>query len=69
MPPRQVQLDYSGEPLIWDSAFRNGTLAAIARIGVSVEKALGSPQDIEGAVAKGDYYVVQSRPQVGLENG
>jgi len=28
----------------------------------------GAPQDIEGAVVKGRFHVVQSRPQVGLHN-
>lgn len=65
-PPRQAELDYSDEPLVWDEAFRTGLLAAIARLGVAIEETLGEPQDIEGAVAKGEYFVVQSRPQVGL---
>jgi len=65
--PRQVDLDYTQQPLVWDEAFRHDLLAAIARIGLEVEKACGSPQDIEGAVAGDDYYVVQTRPQVGLE--
>ncbi|HTL16480.1 MAG TPA: PEP/pyruvate-binding domain-containing protein, partial [Patescibacteria group bacterium] len=67
-PPRQVEADYSEERLIWDSEFRESLLASIARIGVAIENSLGSPQDIEGAVAKGEYFIVQSRPQVGLEN-
>ena len=37
-----------------------------AEIGDEVEKALGCPQDIEGAYSKGEYYVVQTRPQVGI---
>jgi alpha-glucan,water dikinase len=64
--PRRTELDYSGEPLIWDETFRNGLLAGIAKAGLAIEKAMGSPQDVEGAVSKGEYYVVQSRPQVGL---
>jgi alpha-glucan,water dikinase len=63
-PPREAHLDYSDERLVWDADFRTGTLAAIARIGMAVEEALGGPQDVEGAVAKGEYYVVQARPQV-----
>jgi alpha-glucan,water dikinase len=65
-PPRHVELDYSEEPLIWDESFRNGLLSAIATMGLSIEQTLGSPQDIEGAVSKGEYFVVQTRPQVGL---
>ncbi len=65
--PRREPLDYSDEPLIWNTEFRSDLLKAIARLGIAVEKTLGSPQDIEGAVCKGEYFVVQSRPQVGLE--
>jgi alpha-glucan,water dikinase len=64
--PRKVDLDYTCEPLVWDEAFRQNLAAAIARIGLEVERTSGSPQDIEGAVAGGKYYVVQTRPQVGL---
>ena len=66
-PPRHVELDYAQEPLIWDEGFRNGFLTAIARIGLEIERLSGSPQDIEGAVSQDHYYVVQTRPQVGLE--
>jgi hypothetical protein len=64
--PRQVTLDYTREPLIWDEAFRNTMLSTIGRIGLEIERAMGGPQDIEGAVSKERYYVVQTRPQVGL---
>lgn len=63
--PRRADLDYSQEPLVWDRSFREQLLTAIANVGIVIEQILGSPQDIEGAVAKGEYYVVQSRPQVG----
>jgi alpha-glucan, water dikinase len=68
-PPRKELLDYSNEPLIWNAEFRSATLTAIAKLGIEVEKALGSPQDIEGAVRKGEHFIVQSRPQVGLGQG
>lgn len=64
-PPRRTCLDYSEEPLVWDGNFRNQLLASIARLGLAVESALGSPQDIEGAVARGKYFLVQTRPQAG----
>lgn len=35
----------------------------LASIGEYLEKSLGSPQDVEGAVVGGDVYIVQSRPQ------
>jgi alpha-glucan,water dikinase len=64
--PEHRLLDYRNEKLVWDPNFRDELLRSIARVGLEVEKALGSPQDIEGAVAGGQLYVVQTRPQVGL---
>lgn len=66
-PPTEKAVDYSKEPLIWDEGFRRDLFASILRIGLEVERVSGSPQDIEGAIAQGKNYVVQSRPQVGLE--
>jgi alpha-glucan,water dikinase len=66
--PERHLLDYRGEKLIWDAAFRDELLRGIARIGVEVERLLGSAQDIEGAVAGGKFHVVQTRPQVGLQD-
>jgi alpha-glucan,water dikinase len=65
---QETVLDYSKEPLVWDAPLRECTLGAIGRLGLAIEKALGSAQDIEGVVAKGEYFVVQTRPQVGLQN-
>jgi len=64
--PREAQIDYSQERLIWDETFRNELAANVARAGLEVERACGSAQDVEGALANGKYYVVQTRPQVGL---
>ncbi len=66
--PVKVNLNYTEEALVWDENFRNKFLINIAAIGASVEKVLGGPQDIEGAYTNGQYYVVQSRPQAGLEH-
>jgi alpha-glucan,water dikinase len=67
--PRQQLVDYTNEPLVWDETFRRNLLDAIGKVGLEVERACGSPQDVEGAVAGGQCYVVQTRPQVGLEPG
>jgi alpha-glucan, water dikinase len=64
--PRQVVADYTQEPLVWDDKFRFKLLAALARIGQELERICGSPQDIEGVISQGQYFVVQTRPQVGL---
>jgi alpha-glucan,water dikinase len=66
-PPRSELLDYSEEPLVWDERFREELLGGIAALGRLVEKALGGPQDIEGAWAKGTFTLLQARPQVGLD--
>jgi len=66
-PPKKSLLDYTGDSLVRDRVFRLEMLRTIAQIGLEVEKVCGSPQDIEGAVEGGKYYVVQTRPQVGLD--
>lgn len=67
-PPRKVPLDYIKEQLLWDEDFRRNILIPIIRIGLEGEVAFGGyPQDIEGAYSKGQYFVVQTRPQVGLK--
>lgn len=68
-PPRKVRLDYAEESLVWSEGFRKDFLITIARIGTMVEEVMGSAQDIEGAYSKGRYYVVQTRPQVGIGTG
>jgi alpha-glucan,water dikinase len=66
--PRGVSLDYAGDSLVWDESFRKGLLTAISDIGTVVEDVMKYPQDIEGAYSKGQYFVVQTRPQAGIEN-
>ncbi|MDY6952014.1 MAG: PEP/pyruvate-binding domain-containing protein, partial [Thermodesulfobacteriota bacterium] len=67
--PRRVCLNYAEELLLRDDGFQQEFLATVARLGTVVEQALGSAQDIEGAYAGGTYWVVQTRPQVGMEDG
>lgn len=62
--PAQSFVDYTAEPLVNDAKFREGILRKIAEVGIAVEKALGSAQDIEGVVMGGEVFVVQTRPQV-----
>jgi alpha-glucan,water dikinase len=66
--PRSISLDYSQALLLWDENFRRNLLTGIASIGTIIEEVLQYPQDIEGAYCKGKYYVVQTRPQVGIED-
>ncbi|MCL7029689.1 hypothetical protein MKW94_003641, partial [Papaver nudicaule] len=60
----KVVVDYSTDPLIMDSNFRNKILSSIARAGHAIEELYGSAQDIEGVVKDGKIYVVQTRPQM-----
>lgn len=62
--PKDIGLNYSEERLVWDNGFREKIILKISEIGTIVEKVFSSPQDIEGAYADGQYYVVQTRPQV-----
>jgi alpha-glucan,water dikinase len=64
--PAKSLADYSGEPLVWDNTFRTDILKRLTELGVAVEAAFGGPQDIEGVVSGGKYFLVQSRPQVGI---
>jgi phosphoglucan,water dikinase len=55
------QIDLSKEPEGLQALARR-----LAKICVLVEQTFGAPQDIEGAVAKGQIFLVQSRAQQGL---
>jgi alpha-glucan,water dikinase len=67
-PPHRGSLDYTRDTLVWDEAFRKNLLSGIADVGTAIESVMKSPQDIEGAYSEGQYFVVQTRPQVGIEN-
>ncbi len=69
VPARTAVLDYTDEPLVWDDHFRDQLAARVGELGAAVERALGGPQDIEGAYARGEWWVLQARPQVGLRRG
>jgi len=65
-PPREEVLDYTGDKLVWDENVRGEFVQKLSQVGAAIEAALGGPQDIEGAFVGGKFFVVQSRPQVGL---
>jgi Phosphoenolpyruvate synthase/pyruvate phosphate dikinase len=68
-PGRPARIDYAREELLWNDTLRNQILMGVARTGAAVEAVLGGAQDIEGVYAQGRFFVVQARPQVGLEHG
>jgi alpha-glucan,water dikinase len=65
-PPRETTLNYTKDALVWNDDFKKEFMTAVTKIGIAVEENFKSPQDIEGAYVNGKYYVVQTRPQVGL---
>ena len=65
-PAREETLDYTDDKLVWDENFRADFAAKIAQLSSAVESAFNGPQDIEGVFVGGKFFVVQSRPQVGL---
>lgn len=59
------RVDYSEDALVRDPGFRAKLMTDICTVGLEIEAALGSAQDIEGVVgADGAITVVQTRPQV-----
>ncbi|MFQ5560112.1 MAG: phosphohistidine-like domain-containing protein, partial [Nitrospinota bacterium] len=65
-PPKKHLNEYVKDPLIADPAFRESVVQKITGIGNIVEKYFKAPQDIEGVYAQGKWYVVQARPQAGV---
>ena len=60
-----MSMSCCGCRLIADEEFRKDLVSRIAKVGVGIEEALGSAQDVEGAVEEdGSITVVQTRPQM-----
>lgn len=60
-------VDYSRVVLSLDESARRDLGRRLARIAVTLETALGAAQDIEGALVRDEIFLVQARPQVGLD--
>jgi phosphoenolpyruvate synthase/pyruvate phosphate dikinase len=60
-------VDYSRQPFSLERAARETLGKRLVAIAQCVETALGGPQDIEGILKGDEIYLVQSRPQTGLE--
>ncbi len=60
-----IYMKYFDDKLYVDDNFVNKIVNGICDIGINVEMLYnGKPQDIEGVYYNGEFYVVQSRPQV-----
>jgi alpha-glucan,water dikinase len=58
---------YRKEKLACDTAFAHDLMLKLKDLARVIEEKMGVPQDIEGCFRDGKLYVVQTRPQVGLE--
>ena len=62
---KRFRCSYNKERLMVNEEFRQEFMDKVGFIGHHIEKIYDNePQDIEGAFSNGDYYVVQTRPQV-----
>ena len=60
-----VNMYYNNDKIFNDVEFRNNLIYKICEIGKNIELLYNNqPQDIEGVFSNGEFYVVQTRPQV-----
>ena len=60
-----VNICYREHQIFKDGRFVKNICEKVALLGVEVENLFnGEPQDIEGFCYNGDFYIVQTRPQV-----
>jgi alpha-glucan,water dikinase len=60
----EVEMAYHSDKLFNDKGFVDNAIKKVSSLGIGVEKLYGFPQDIEGVYYNGDFYIVQTRPQV-----
>ena len=62
---KKFRISYNQERLVINEQFRDEFMRKVGSIGHHIETVFDDePQDIEGAYYNGEYYVVQTRPQV-----
>ena len=61
----EVDMSYKDDKLFTDESFTKKIMEGISAIGSNIEQLYKNvPQDIEGVFSNGEFYVVQTRPQV-----
>ena len=61
----EVDMSYKDDKLFTDESFTKKIMEGISAIGINIEQLYKNvPQDIEGVFSNGEFYVVQTRPQV-----
>ena len=61
---KKVEMMYYNDRIFKDRKFVDNMIKKISKLGIEVEKMFKEPQDIEGVFYKGEFYIVQTRPQV-----
>ena len=61
---KKVEMTYYNDRIFKDRRFVDNMIKKISKLGIEVEKMFDEPQDIEGVFYNGDFYIVQTRPQV-----
>ena len=61
---KEIEMNYSMDKLFKDKVFVDNLINKIGMIGIGIEQMYGYEQDIEGVYYNGEFYVVQTRPQV-----
>ena len=60
----EVEMAYYNDKMFTDDKFVDNAINKIASLGIGVENLYNYPQDIEGVYYNGNFYIVQTRPQV-----
>ncbi len=60
----EVEMGYYNDRMFTDDKFVDNAVNKIASLGIGVENLYNYPQDIEGVYYDGNFYIVQTRPQV-----
>ena len=61
---KEIEMSYADNQLFHDKNFVNNIINKISLLGIGVEKLYNVEQDIEGVYYNGEFYIVQTRPQV-----
>ena len=61
---KKVEMVYYNDRIFKNRKFVDNMIKKIAKLGIEVEKMFNEPQDIEGVFYNGEFYIVQTRPQV-----
>lgn len=64
-PPSSKYVSYNDERLLQDDRFQREFFDSVVKIAEEIETVMQRPQDIEGVFSNNNFYIVQTRDQVG----